>query len=65
MTLTELYGTDRMAQELQKKSKLMEEFASGIEPEEEAPEEQVPTALVTVYEYESTSGQLPVQYLQN
>ena len=61
MTLTELYGTDRMAQELQKKSKLMEEFASGIEPEEEAPEEQVPTALVTVYEYDSMSGQLPVQ----
>ena len=62
MTLTELYGTDRMAQELQKKSKLMEEFAAGIEPEEEeVVEENLPTALVTVYEYDSMSGQLPVQ----
>ena len=62
MTLTELYGTDRMAQELQKKSKLMEEFAAGIEPEEEeVVEENLPTALVTVYEYDSISGQLPVQ----
>ncbi len=61
MTLTELYGTERMEQELQKKSKLMEEFAAGIEPEEEEPEENLPTALVTVYEYDSMSGQLPVQ----
>ena len=51
-----------MAQELQKKSKLMEEFAAGIEPEEEeVVEENLPTALVTVYEYDSMSGQLPVQ----
>lgn len=62
MTLTELYGTDRMEQELHKQSKLMEDLAIVIEPEaEEIPEENLPKGTVTVYEYDSMSGLLPVQ----
>src|SRR5699024_6452021 len=60
----ETYGIDRMAEELQKKSKLMEELTSTINKDAEElliREGRAPTATVTVQEYSYQNGWLPVR----
>ena len=63
-TLTEKYQRSWVESELNKKSKFMEDLTSYIEVEEEEPEEaveeQVPEALITVGEYDGTAAVLPV-----
>lgn len=62
-TLAEKYQRDRMEAELNKKSKFMEELTSYIkkEPEEPAePEVKLPTALITVSDYDEMTGTLPI-----
>ena len=64
LTLEETYGIDRMAEELQKKSKLMEELTSTINKDAEElliREGRAPTATVTVQEYSYQNGWLPVR----
>ncbi len=62
-TLTEKYGIEKMERELQKKSKLMEDFASGIVVPEQEKEEEVlqPGALTQVLGYDNTAGILQIQ----
>lgn len=65
-TLAERYQRDRMEAELNRKSKFMEDLTSYIkkEPEEpevpEEPEEKLPTALITVSDYDELTGTLPI-----
>lgn len=63
-TLAERYHRDRMEAELSRKSQFMEELTSYIkkEPEEpEVPEVKVPEALLTLEDYDYTTGILPIR----
>lgn len=62
-TLTEKYQRDWVEAELNRKSKFMEELTSYIKAvpkPEEAPQAEVPEATITVAEYDSMMGILPI-----
>lgn len=63
-TLVELYGKERIKSEIQRKSKLMEEFTSDIITDEERELLEKPTAEVSVGEHDSSAGTLPL-YITN
>ena len=70
LTLEETYGIDRMSEELQKKSELMEELTSTINENASElliREGRAPTATVTAQPYSYVEGRLPVKVteLQN
>lgn len=70
LTLEETYGIDRMSEELQKKSELMEELTSTINENASElliREGRAPTATVTAQTYSYVEGRLPVKVteLQN
>lgn len=59
-TLTELYGKDRMASELRKKSKLMEMFTSDLVVEEKKKKSESASAMLVVDNYDYITGVLPL-----
>lgn len=64
LTLEETYGIDRMSEELQKKSELMEELTSTINENASElliREGRAPTATVTAQPYSYLEGWLPVR----
>lgn len=64
LTLEETYGIDRMSEELQKKSELMEELTSTINENASElliREGRAPTATVTAQPYSYLKGWLPVR----
>ena len=64
LTLEETYGIQRMSEELQKESKLMQELTSTINEDSTElmiREGRAPTATVTVQPYSYLDGWLPVQ----
>ena len=63
LTLTETYGIQRMSDELQKESKLMQELTSTINEDStelKIREGRAPTAALTVQPYNYLDGRLPV-----
>ena len=70
LTLEEIFGIDRMSEELKKKSELMEELTSTINENASElliREGRAPTATVTAQAYSYVEGRLPVKVtdLQN
>ena len=63
LTLTETYGIQRMSDELQKESKLMQELTSTIDKDSaelKIREGRAPTAALTAQPYNYLEGRLPV-----